>query len=125
MTITKTFRLYAVTINDKTTRELAVPEYELGVIKAAWRGTPISFAPMDETRDVIADPVQVYRTLQGRYNSQSVVSFYPGPERLEEDMDRAESKTLKWLDDRKKAEDAARAAARAAWRIAATKTKAA
>ena len=49
------FRLYAVTIHDKTTREAIVPEHEIGVIKAGWRGTSVTAVETNDVRIAQSD----------------------------------------------------------------------
>ncbi len=104
--LAKPYRLYAVTIHDATTRELCVPEYEIGVIKAAWRGVKVTTAPTNDVREVITDPAQAYRSLLNRYSKKHVEAFFPGPERLEGDMLAAAEKTAAWLVEKKKIEEA-------------------
>jgi len=106
MPLARPFRLYAVTIHDITTRELCVPEYEIGVIKAAWRGTKITTSATNDTREIVTDATQTYRGLLNRYSKKHVEAFFPGPERLENDMLTAAEKTAAWLVEKKKTEDA-------------------
>lgn len=115
MTLTRKFRLYAVTIHDKTTREAIVPEHELGVIKAAWRpaGINVTSAITNDVREIVTDPAIAYRSLQNRYSQKAVAAMYPGPERLEQDMAAAADKTDAWLKQVAENEERAAAAARA------------
>jgi hypothetical protein len=98
MTLSSKFRLYAITIHDSTTREAIVPEYEIGVIKAAWRGTNVTSVVTNDVREIVRDPSTAYRSLLNRYNKDAVMAYFPGPERLEQDMDRAAEKTAVWLE---------------------------
>jgi len=100
MPLARTFRLYAVTIHDSTTREAIVPEYEIGVIIAGWRGTNVTNVVTNDTREIVCDPGTAYRSLLNRYNKDAVLSYFPGPERLAQDMDRAAEKTAIWLKEK-------------------------
>ena len=100
MTLARPFRLYAVTINDSTTREAVVPEYEIGVIKAGWRGVNVTAVVTNDVREIVCDPSTAYRSLLNRYNKDAVLSYFPGPERLAQDMGAAADKTEAWLKDK-------------------------
>jgi hypothetical protein len=106
MPLTRTFRLYAVTIHDSTTREAIVPEHEIGVIKAAWRGTNVTTAVTNDVREIVCDPSTAYRSLLNRYNKDAVLAYFPGPERLAQDMATAADKTDLWLREKASYEEA-------------------
>lgn len=97
MPLARKFRLYAVTIHDKTTREVLVPEHEIGVLKAAWRGTQITAKATNDTREIVVEPAAAYQSLKNRYKPEAVAAYFPGPERLEQDMAVAADKTDAWL----------------------------
>jgi len=100
MTLSRKFRLYAVTIHDSTTREVIVPEHEIGVIKAGWRGVNVTAAVTNDVREILTDPPSAYRSLLNRYNKDAVAAYFPGPERLAQDMASAADKTDVWLKEK-------------------------
>ena len=95
--LTKPHRLYGVTIHDKTTKSVVVPKYEIGILKAIWRGTELNVQETAETREVMADARLVYNDLLNRYDNRAVASFFPGPERLEIDLEASAAETARWL----------------------------
>lgn len=97
MPLARKFRLYAVTIHDKTTREVLVPEHEIGVLKAAWRGVDITSVPTNDVREIVIERGAAYQSLRNRYKPEAVAAYFPGPERLEQDMATAADKTDAWL----------------------------
>lgn len=97
MPLARKFRLYAVTIHNKTTRETIIPEYEIGVVKAAWRGNQITAVVTNDIREIVMDSAAAYKSLMNRYKVEAVKSMFPGPERLEQDMETAADKTDAWL----------------------------
>lgn len=113
MTLTRKFRLYAVTIHDKTTREAIVPEHEIGVIRAGWRGINITAVATGDVREIIVDPTIAYNSLKNRYAKKAIDAYFPGPERLEQDMAAAADKTDAWLKEVEANVEKAAAVARA------------
>jgi hypothetical protein len=97
MPLARKFRLYAVTIHDKTSREVHIPEHEIGVLKAAWRGAQITALPTNDVREIVTEPTAAYQSLKNRYKPEAVFQYFPGPERLEQDMATAADKTDAWL----------------------------
>lgn len=102
MPASRKFRIYGVTVDDTTTRAYAVPEFEINVLRAAWRGKNITVSPTGDTRDIDMDAGRVWTNLRNRYQAQALLAYYPGPERLADDMERAADKTDEWLKDRAK-----------------------
>jgi hypothetical protein len=94
------FRLYGVTAHDTTTREYVVPEFEINVLRAAWRGVKLDVVALGNTREITMNAAIVWSNLRARYQPQHLMSYYPGPERLEADMAAAADKTDLWLKDR-------------------------
>ena len=97
MPLARKFRLYAATIHDKTTRQVLIPEYEIGVLKAAWRGTQITTEATNDVREIVVEPSAAYQSLKNRYKPEAVFAYFPGPERLEQDMATSADKTDVWL----------------------------
>jgi hypothetical protein len=93
----KPHRLYGITIKDSTTKQVCVPEYEIGIVKAAWRGKEIDITETADTREVLTDSRIVFNDLLRRYSAKAVAQFYPGPERLEQDMQASADKTAAYL----------------------------
>ena len=93
------FRLYAVTIHDATTRQAIVPEFEVMILKAAWRGKKIVVEPTNDTMDLPMDGPSMWSSLMARYATRFVEMCFSGPERLERDMQMSLEKTDKWLAD--------------------------
>jgi hypothetical protein len=121
------FRLMAVLVHDKFTRPFTVPEFEVGIVKAGWRGRNVDVQPTNEVVYVENNPTVVYQRLVARYGEEPVRRYHPGPERLGEDMDRYAASTQAWIklalaneEEQEKKRIAADRAARAAQAEAAT-----
>jgi hypothetical protein len=98
MPSTVKFRLYHVTIHDTTTRDAIVPEFEVMILKAAWRGKKIDVKVTDSIREHPFSGEAMWSSLMTRYSSRFVQACFSGPERLERDMQEAADKTQVWLD---------------------------
>src|SRR4051812_6655721 len=83
MPLTKRFRIFDVEIDDKFTRHLAIPEHEIPIVKAGWRGHLIKQTPTIDVVEIVCDPATAYQSLLNRYATAAVKAIYPGPERLE------------------------------------------
>jgi hypothetical protein len=98
------FRLYAVHVKDKFSRFFTVPYFEIGIVKTGWRGCNVEVAPTSDIRDISTNAQEVYNNLCARYGVESVQRYHPGPERLEEDMQRCAAETRAWLEKCREAE---------------------
>lgn len=117
----KPYRLIGVHVKDKFSKFFTVPEFEVGIVKAGWRGTNVEFSPTNEFADIEDDAMTVYTRLCARYGAAVVARFHPGPERLADDMQRYAETTATWLVACRKAaadEDQRRQSAEHASRLA-------
>jgi len=101
----KAYRIIAVHVKAKFSKHFAVPEFEVGVLKAGWRGVEVLTSPTADIVILPDDPMAVHKQMCARYGAAVVKRFHPGPERLGEDMERYAETTLAFIQKCKESAD--------------------
>lgn len=90
-------RLYSVTVHSTWTKFFVVPEYEIGVLKAGWRGARVDVQPTSDVVHVSENAETVFQSLVAKYGEPTVRLYHAGPQRLDEDMRRQSAETREFM----------------------------